>query len=80
MALILSESGCAHHRYADRVSQTTARNDTCVFCEIVAGRIPSDKVAEDANTLAFMDIDPGADGHLQEQGPHGAAFRAGHPL
>ena len=35
-----------------------------MFCEIVAGRIPSDKVAEDASTLAFMDIDPGSDGHL----------------
>lgn len=43
---------------------TDAVEDICVFCEIVAGRIPSDKVAEDANTLAFMDIDPGADGHL----------------
>ncbi|WP_404472844.1 HIT domain-containing protein [Microbacterium aerolatum] len=43
---------------------TDAVEDICVFWEIVAGRIPSDKVAEDANTLAFMDIDPGADGHL----------------
>ncbi len=37
---------------------------TCVFCELVAGRIPCDKVAEDATTLAFMDTDPGSDGHL----------------
>ncbi|MDP9822984.1 HIT family protein [Nocardioides massiliensis] len=36
----------------------------CVFCEIVAGRLPCAKVAEDATTFAFMDIDPGADGHL----------------
>ncbi|UNK70308.1 hypothetical protein [Microbacterium sp. H1-D42] len=35
---------------------------TCVFCELVAGRIPCDKVAEDATTLAFMDTDPGSDG------------------
>ncbi|MCE7481057.1 HIT family protein [Microbacterium profundi] len=41
-----------------------ADEENCVFCEIVAGRIPSDKVAEDASTLAFMDIDPGSDGHL----------------
>ncbi len=41
-----------------------AADYTCVFCEIVAGQMPSDKVAEDANTLAFMDVDPGADGHL----------------
>lgn len=36
----------------------------CVFCEIVAGRLPSDVVAEDDTTLAFMDIDPGSEGHL----------------
>lgn len=41
-----------------------AAGDDCVFCDIVAGRTPADKVAEDANTLAFMDVDPGADGHL----------------
>lgn len=38
--------------------------DGCVFCGIVAGTIPCAKVAEDATTFAFMDIDPGADGHL----------------
>lgn len=36
----------------------------CVFCGIVAGTVPCAKVAEDAETLAFMDIDPGSDGHL----------------
>lgn len=36
----------------------------CVFCGIVAGTIPCAKVAEDATTFAFMDIDPGSDGHL----------------
>lgn len=35
-----------------------------MFCEIVAGRVPCDKVAEDATTVAFMDVDPGSDGHL----------------
>lgn len=38
--------------------------DDCVFCGIVAGTVPCLKVAEDATTFAFMDIDPGADGHL----------------
>lgn len=38
--------------------------DECVFCGIVAGTVPSAKVAEDETTLAFMDIDPGSDGHL----------------
>ncbi len=36
---------------------------TCVFCKIVAGAIPSLKLLEDADTLAFMDINPGNDGH-----------------
>ena len=36
----------------------------CVFCAIVAGTLPCAKVAEDATTFAFMDIDPGSDGHL----------------
>ncbi|SFS18205.1 histidine triad (HIT) family protein [Agrococcus baldri] len=35
-----------------------------MFCGIVTGAVPCAKVAEDATTLAFMDIDPGADGHL----------------
>jgi histidine triad (HIT) family protein len=38
-------------------------SEGCVFCGIVAGTIPCAKVAEDAMTFAFMDIDPGSDGH-----------------
>lgn len=45
------------------MSDEADRSD-CVFCCIVAGAVPCAKVAEDATTLAFMDIDPGADGHL----------------
>ncbi len=48
----------------DHFAQGDVADDGCVFCEIVAGRLPCDKVAEDADTLAFMDIDPGSDGHL----------------
>lgn len=36
----------------------------CVFCAIVAGTVPCAKVAEDELTFAFMDVDPGTDGHL----------------
>ncbi len=36
---------------------------TCLFCEIIAGRIPSFKVHEDADTVAFMDINPVSPGH-----------------
>ena len=35
----------------------------CIFCKIVAGEIPSFKVYEDENTLAFMDINPANEGH-----------------
>jgi len=36
----------------------------CIFCGIVAGRIPSTKIYEDARTYAFMDISPATEGHL----------------
>ncbi len=36
---------------------------TCVFCKIVAGTIPSHKVYEDADFLAFLDINPRSPGH-----------------
>jgi histidine triad (HIT) family protein len=36
----------------------------CLFCRIVAGELPATKVAEDERTVAFMDINPGARGHL----------------
>jgi histidine triad (HIT) family protein len=36
----------------------------CVFCEIVAGGIPSFKVYEDAAAFAFMDINPLTEGHV----------------
>ncbi len=35
----------------------------CIFCKIIAGQIPSLKVHEDADCLAFLDIGPLADGH-----------------
>lgn len=36
----------------------------CIFCKIVAGSIPSKKVREDEQVLAFHDIDPKAPTHL----------------
>jgi histidine triad (HIT) family protein len=35
----------------------------CIFCKIVAGEIPSEKVYEDAETIAFLDIRPVNPGH-----------------
>ena len=36
----------------------------CVFCKIVAGQIPAEKVIEDDVCLAFMDAGPLAEGHV----------------
>lgn len=36
----------------------------CLFCEIIAGNIPSTKVYEDDNILAFKDINPVAPVHI----------------
>ena len=37
--------------------------EDCVFCKILRGEIPSFKVFENDQTLAFMDINPMSDGH-----------------
>ena len=36
----------------------------CIFCKIIAGELPSQRVYEDDHTIAFMDIAPGTRGHL----------------
>jgi len=38
--------------------------DSCVFCRIVAGELPSSVVAESPTVLAFMDVDPVTPGHV----------------
>lgn len=35
----------------------------CVFCEIIKGNIPADKIYEDDNVLAFLDAKPHNPGH-----------------
>ncbi len=35
----------------------------CVFCRIIGGTLPSCKVFEDDDTIAFMDINPVTKGH-----------------
>ena len=37
--------------------------DDCLFCKIVAGEIPAQRVDEDEHTIAFMDINPWTRGH-----------------
>lgn len=39
--------------------------ENCIFCKIVKGEIPSYKVYEDSDFLAFLDINPQSPGHVQ---------------
>jgi histidine triad (HIT) family protein len=38
-------------------------DDDCIFCKIVAGELPAQKVDEDEHTISFMDINPWTRGH-----------------
>jgi histidine triad (HIT) family protein len=42
---------------------TRPTDANCIFCKIVAGQIPCFKLLEDADTIAFMDINPVNPGH-----------------
>lgn len=37
--------------------------EDCIFCKIVSGDIPSFRLYEDEDTIAFMDINPANRGH-----------------
>jgi histidine triad (HIT) family protein len=37
--------------------------DDCIFCKIVAGELPAERVQEDEHTIAFMDLNPWTRGH-----------------
>jgi histidine triad (HIT) family protein len=37
--------------------------DNCIFCKIAKNEIPSYKIYEDDNFLAFLDINPATEGH-----------------
>ena len=41
----------------------TPPDANCIFCKIVAGRIPCHKILEDQTVLAFLDIEPLSRGH-----------------
>jgi histidine triad (HIT) family protein len=42
----------------------TDRDPTCLFCRIVAGEIPSDRVFEDERVVVFRDVNPQAPTHV----------------
>ena len=37
--------------------------EDCIFCGIVAGEVPAQKVDEDEHTVSFMDLNPWTRGH-----------------
>ena len=37
---------------------------SCIFCRIIAGEIPAEIVAREAEAVAFLDVQPLADGHV----------------
>lgn len=37
--------------------------ESCIFCKIIKGELPSSKVYEDSDVLAFLDIKPVNSGH-----------------
>ena len=55
----LIASGAKHTKLA----AMSDRDPDCLFCKIVAGEIPSERVDEDERTVAFMDINPATRGH-----------------
>jgi len=58
-------------------------NDDCLFCKIVAGEIPADRVHETGTTIAFRDIEPQAPTHVlvipRSHHPNAAALAAAEP-
>jgi histidine triad (HIT) family protein len=38
-------------------------HDDCIFCKVLAGEIPAEKVDEDEHAVAFMDLNPWTRGH-----------------
>jgi histidine triad (HIT) family protein len=54
----------ARPRRTSKASAEKSPSEFCVFCEIVAGRIPSHKVWESRDFIAFLDIKPIRPGHI----------------
>jgi histidine triad (HIT) family protein len=49
---------------APQVCDTRPMTGACVFCQVVAGDLPSSRVHETSTVAAFMDIHPVTPGHL----------------
>ena len=51
-------------QYLQAVAQKGLRMSDCIFCKIAAGDIPSSKIYEDDDVIAFKDIHPQAPVHF----------------
>jgi histidine triad (HIT) family protein len=54
--------GTDERRYTQAPLEETLMND-CLFCRIAEGLIPTHKIHEDADTVAFFDLNPQAPTH-----------------
>jgi len=50
--------------------------ENCIFCKIIAGAVPSFRLAEDAASFAMLDINPVNPGHALVLSKHHAATLA----
>jgi len=46
------------------MAERRERDPECLFCRIVAGEVPSDRVLEDERIVAFRDVAPRAPTHI----------------
>ncbi|HEY9684920.1 MAG TPA: histidine triad nucleotide-binding protein [Oculatellaceae cyanobacterium] len=44
--------------------QAVSSDPNCIFCKIIDGKIPSEKVAEDDRLIAIRDVSPQAPTHI----------------
>ena len=58
------EERCRQSRLRGRVKYKGVNKMDCLFCKIIDGEIPSNKVYEDDMMLAFRDINPQAPEHI----------------
>jgi histidine triad (HIT) family protein len=62
--MMSTEQSTEPGRTAPEDGPTAGTEADCVFCRIVAGEIPSDRVHEDEQVIAFKDLSPKAPVHV----------------
>ena len=48
----------------EETRQHSAMNTDCIFCQIVAGKVPGDILYQDEEVVAFRDINPQSPTHI----------------